>query len=198
MSGMNRWQGIVRTGADAELRFTPGGKAVLGMRVACTEKYKSAAGEQKEQTIWLNANVWGPRAEALGKIGILKGTLMYIDGPLRIEEYDAKDGQKKTKVGIDVDKLELLGGKGGGAGDSGGHGAPANAQAPRTQGGGYGGGRPQAAATAAPTARDGGSGSGDYGGGAADYGGSGGGGGSDDDIPFLSSSMTHDMRRAGM
>lgn len=185
MSGLNRWQGFITLGADAELRFTQGGQAVLNFRGACNEKYRDRDGNDKETTTWVPCVLWGKRAEALAS-HLKKGERLYVEGALRIGTYE-KDGEKRTKVEVNVTELEFTGGRGRGEGAQ-----DSTASAPRTGngggGGGYGrggtggrggGGRP--APAEAPTD--------DLGGG---Y------GGSMDDIPFASCSISHDLRRWGL
>lgn len=110
---MNRAILTGNLGADPELRFTQGGKAVLNMRIATTETWM-VDGEKNERTDWHNAVVWGPRAEALDKI-LSKGSKVLIDGPIRNSSYEDRDGVKKYKSEIEVRELELLSPAPGGA-----------------------------------------------------------------------------------
>jgi single-strand DNA-binding protein len=136
MSGINRWQGWCRIGADPELRFTQGGTAVLNLRLACTEKFKpSGSNEEKEITAWINGVIWNKRGEALAKI-LTKGQAIYVEGPLRTSSYEDKDGNKKYKTEVEIREIEFAGGGRREDGDSDDRGARG-----RDAGdGGYGGG----------------------------------------------------------
>lgn len=110
MSGLNRWQGFLTLAADSELRFTQGGQAVLNFRGACNEKYKDRDGNEKETTTWVPCVLWGKRGEALAG-HLKKGERLYVEGALRIGTYE-KDGEKRTKVEINVTEIEFAGGRG--------------------------------------------------------------------------------------
>lgn len=70
--------------------------------------------------------MWGRQAESL-KQYLLKGKQVYVDGKLRVRDYETKEGEKRYSLDVRVDNLQLLGGAGGGGGayggDSGGGGS---------------------------------------------------------------------------
>lgn len=88
-------------GRDAEVRYTPSGKAVTDVAVPAT----SGWGDNKK-TIWVKCVIWGERAEKLAPY-LLKGTAVTISGEFGTEEYTARDGQAKTNVTINVNQLQL-------------------------------------------------------------------------------------------
>jgi single-strand DNA-binding protein len=154
--GLNRVMLIGNLGADPELRVTPGGQAILKLRLATNESYLDRNNVRQERTEWHRVTVWGRRAEALGKI-LQKGDSLFVEGRLQTSSYE-KNGEKRYSTEVVANNIVLPGrgrGEGGGGGGSGG-----------------GGGRPSQSTE--PPADD----FGDPGGGSP------GGGGSDDDIPF--------------
>jgi single-strand DNA-binding protein len=156
--GLNRVMLIGNLGADPELRVTPGGQAILKLRLATNESYLDRNNVRQERTEWHRVTVWGRRAEALGKI-LQKGDSLFIEGRLQTSSYE-KNGEKRYSTEVVANNIVLPGrGRGEGGGSGGG-------------GGGGGGGRPSHSTE--PPADD----FGDPGGGSS------GGGGSDDDIPF--------------
>ncbi|MGK3981212.1 single-stranded DNA-binding protein [Sorangium sp. So ce118] len=180
--------------ADPELRFTQGGQAVLNIRLATNESYLDRDKQRKERTDYHQVVVWGARAEGLGKI-LTKGSSLMVEGRIQTSSYDDKDGNKKYKTEIVANNVILTGGRprGGDAGD--GPGAPPQRDAGQRNGGGYGGssgGRGYGGGGSRPASRNHSPPPDDFG----DYGG--GNGNPDDDIPFASSSMSHDLRRCGM
>jgi single-strand DNA-binding protein len=170
--GLNRVILLGNLGADPELRVTPGGQAVLKLRLATNETYLDRNNVRQDRTEWHRVTVWGRRAEALGKI-LSKGDLLMVEGRLQTSSYE-KNGEKRYSTEIVANNIVLPGG-----GRGRGEGVPAReGSGPRPQsttrgrdaepnGGGHGG-------DAAPFDDD------------AEGGGSGGGaaGGGDDDIPF--------------
>jgi single-strand DNA-binding protein len=165
--GLNRVMLLGNLGADPDLKVTPGGQAVLKLRLATNESYLDRNQVRQERTEWHRVTVWGRRAEALGKI-LQKGDSVFIEGRLSTSSYE-KNGEKRYSTEVVANNIVLPGrgrGEGAGAGGAPGGGAPRR-EAPRSTGGGGGG--------EAEVPFD------DYGGGS---GGSTGGGGGDDDIPF--------------
>ena len=159
--GLNRVMLLGNLGADPELRVTPGGQAVLKLRLATNESYLDRNNVRQERTEWHRVTVWGRRAEALGKL-LQKGDSLFIEGRLQTSSYE-KNGEKRYSTEVIANNIILSGGRGRGEG------------AARDGGGERGGARP--AREAEPPFDD-------YAdaGGAASSGGSTGGG--DDDIPF--------------
>ena len=104
-NGLNRAQIFGRIGADPELRFTQGGRAVLNFRVATDESWKDGDGKVQEHTEWHSVVYWGARAEALNKI-IGKGSQVLVEGRLRTSSWE-KDGQKHWKTEIHGDDIKL-------------------------------------------------------------------------------------------
>ena len=166
--GLNRVMLFGNLGADPDLRVTPGGQAILKLRLATNESYLDRNQVRQERTEWHRVTVWGRRAEALGKI-LQKGDSIFIEGRLSTSSYE-KNGEKRYSTEVVANNIVLPGrgrGEGAGAGAPGGGGAPRR-EAPRATGGGGGGGEAEAPFD-------------DY---ASGGGSSGGGGGGDDDIPF--------------
>jgi len=112
--GLNRVFLAGNLADDAVLRFTQGGQPVLNMRVACNERFKDKDGEWKDRCEFISCVLWGKRGEALAKF-LTKGSMVVIKGGLRNSSYEDKDGNKRYKTEVNVDKV-LLAGKGGGAG----------------------------------------------------------------------------------
>lgn len=92
-------------GKDAEIRYTPSGDPVCSFNLAFT----SGFGEKKV-TSWLNANVWGKRAETLYPM-LLKGDRVGLVGELTNRPYKAKDGTEKYSLEMRVSDVTLLSAK---------------------------------------------------------------------------------------
>jgi single-strand DNA-binding protein len=159
--GLNRVMLLGNLGAEPELRVTPGGQAVLKLRLATNETYLDKSNVRQERTEWHRVTVWGRRAEALGKL-LTKGDSLFVEGRISTSSYE-KNGEKRYSTEVVANNIILAGG-----GRGRGEGAPMRE-------GREGGGRPQREAPAPAPADDfGGGGGSDFGGGAP----------ADDDIPF--------------
>jgi single-strand DNA-binding protein len=99
MPTLNRVQLIGRLGKDPESRFTPKGKQVSHFSLAVSNRWKSAGGEMKESTEWVNIEAWGRLGEICQQY-LHKGSLVYLEGRLKTDKYEDKGGETKyfTKV----------------------------------------------------------------------------------------------------
>jgi single-strand DNA-binding protein len=107
--GYNRVQLLGNLGADPELRFTQAGGAVLGLRLATTERVK-VRDQWEDKTEWHSVTMFGARAEALAKI-LAKGATVFVEGSLRTSSYE-KDGSKRYKTEVIAREVVLAGGRG--------------------------------------------------------------------------------------
>jgi single-strand DNA-binding protein len=120
---MNKVILMGNVGADAELKFTQGGSAILKFNIATSERWKDKNGEQQERTDWHSCQMWGKRGEALAK-HIVKGTKLLVTGSIRNSSYEDRDGNKRYRTDINVDDVEFCGGGKGGGGQRGERRAP--------------------------------------------------------------------------
>ena len=169
--GLNRVMLLGNLGADPELRVTPGGQAILKLRLATNETYLDKNNVRQERTEWHRVTVWGRRAEGLGKI-LKKGDTLFIEGRLQTSSYE-KNGEKRYSTEVVANNVVL---PGSGRGRAEGEGMREGPREGASRGGGFGGGssRPSRDSSDAPFD--------DF---AEPAGGAmGGSGGADDDIPF--------------
>lgn len=98
MPALNRVQLIGRLGRDPESKFTPTGKKVAHFSLAVSNRWKSADGEMKEYTEWVNIEAWGRLGEICQQY-LHKGSLIYLEGRLKTDKYEDKGETKYyTKV----------------------------------------------------------------------------------------------------
>ena len=109
---------VVLTGnltRDAELRYSQSGMAISAIGIAVNDRAKnSSTGEWEDYANFINCTLFGKRAEALDPY-LKKGQKVAIDGKLRYLSWES-DGQKRSKIEVIVDDLELLGSRNNGGG----------------------------------------------------------------------------------
>lgn len=119
--------GLARIGKDAEVRFTPGGTPVANVSLAFT--YGKKGDDGKRPTQWVDASLWGQRAEAMAPY-LLKGKqiVAYLED-VTMQSYTKGDGTTNTKMVARLADLEFVAD----GSDSGQRAAPAQPQrqAPR-------------------------------------------------------------------
>lgn len=94
---------------DAELKVLASGTNLLQFSVAVNDRRKNAQGEWEDYANFFDCTMFGARAAALGAY-MVKGTKVGIEGKLHWSSWE-HEGQKRSKVDITVDNIELLGGK---------------------------------------------------------------------------------------
>jgi single-strand DNA-binding protein len=95
---------------DPELR-TVGDKQVANFGIAINHKYKTADGQQKEDVTFIDIETWARTAELVGQY-LTKGSHVYIDGRLKLEQWDdKKDGTKRSKLKVVADSVQFLSAK---------------------------------------------------------------------------------------
>jgi single-strand DNA-binding protein len=119
---------------DPELRYTPSGTAVTDIGLAVNDRRKNQAGEWVDETTFVDVTLWGRTAEIASEY-LSKGSSALIEGRLKLDTWET-DGQKRSKLKVIGEKLQLLGGRGQGTGG----GSPAGGGGRRSSGGGGGGG----------------------------------------------------------
>jgi len=99
MPALNRVQLIGNLGKEPETRVTPNGKKVSHFSLAVSQRWKTAEGDTKENTEWVNVEAWGRLGEICAQY-LHKGSLVYLEGRLKTDKYEDKDGETKyyTKV----------------------------------------------------------------------------------------------------
>ena len=107
MPALNRVQLIGRLGKDPESKFTPTGKRVAHFSVAISNRWKSKEGDAKEYTEWVNVEAWGRLGEVCQEY-LKKGSLVYLEGRLKTEKYEDKEGETKYYTKVVALSLQFL------------------------------------------------------------------------------------------
>ena len=95
---------------DIELRHTPGGTAVTDMSIAVNDRRKNATGEWVDEVTYVDITLWGRTAEVAGEF-LHKGSQIFVEGRLKLDSWEA-DGQKKYKLRVIGERMQMLGGRG--------------------------------------------------------------------------------------
>jgi single-strand DNA-binding protein len=96
---------------DVEVRYTQSGSAIGNTAIATSRKFKSATGEQKEEVLFVDLTFFGRTAEIANQY-LRKGSKVLVDGRLKLDQWTAQDGSKRSKHSVTVENLQMLGSKG--------------------------------------------------------------------------------------
>lgn len=104
---------------DPEVRRIGSGTAVCDIGLAINDRRKGQSGEWVEETTFVDVTLWERTAEVAGEY-LTKGSSVLIEGRLKLESWQSKEGEKRTKLKVIAERMQMLGGKGdgGGRGDS--------------------------------------------------------------------------------
>ena len=118
MASVNKVILIGNCTRDPEVRYTPKGTAVADIGMAMNRYFSSDGGEKREETTFVDVTLWGRQAEVAGEY-LKKGRPVYIEGRLQLDSWDDKNtGQKRTKLKVVGEQMQLLGSREGGGGSS--------------------------------------------------------------------------------
>ena len=107
---------------DPELRYTPKGTAVAKLGLAVNRVWRDTEGQQQDETTFVDVDAFGKQAETLGQY-MQKGRPILVEGRLKLDQWEDKNtGQRRSKLGVILEKFTFVGG--GGVQAGGGGGAP--------------------------------------------------------------------------
>jgi single-strand DNA-binding protein len=94
---------------DPEVRYTPKGSAVCDLGVAVNRVYTTDTGEKREEVTYVDVVLWSRLAEIAGEY-LKKGRPIFIEGRLQLDTWDDKQsGQKRSKLRVIGETMQLLG-----------------------------------------------------------------------------------------
>jgi single-strand DNA-binding protein len=118
MANVNKVILIGNVTRDPEVKFTSKGSAVTDIGLAINRNYTLDNGEKREETTFVDVELWGRLAEIAGEYA-KKGRPVYIEGRLRMDTWEDKaSGQKRSRMKVVGENLQLLGARTGGGGPS--------------------------------------------------------------------------------
>lgn len=112
---------------DPDIRYTPSGTAVTDLGLAVNDRRKNSEGQWVDETTYVDVTLWGRTAEVAGEY-LTKGAPVLIEGRLKLDSWETGDGQKRNKLRVVCDRMQMVGSRGGpgaGGGGAGGGARPA-------------------------------------------------------------------------
>lgn len=136
---------------DPELRYLPSNMPVVSLGLAVNRRWRNQQGEPQEETTFVDCEAFGRTAEVINQY-MRKGRPLFIEGRLKLDQWQAQDGTNRSKLKIIIESFEFLDSRGGDEG-GGSQAAPQSrgsygssrggGSGGGNPGGGYGGGAPQ-------------------------------------------------------
>ena len=117
MANVNRVILLGRLTREPELHYTQGGTAVTEIGLAVNRKFKKGDGSDGEEVLFIDVVAWQRLAEVICQY-VKKGSQVYIEGRLRLEQWeDRTSGEKKSKIKVVAENVQFLDGRPAAAGD---------------------------------------------------------------------------------
>jgi single-strand DNA-binding protein len=88
------------------MRYTPTGKAVCEFSIAANNKYKTADGTEKRDTVWLDIVCWNRTAEFVNR-HCIRGTQVLVESRYTVKEWD-QDGQKRSRPVFIASSVDIV------------------------------------------------------------------------------------------
>ncbi len=115
MANLNKVLLLGNVTRDPEVRYTPKGSAVCDLGIAVNRAYTTDSGEKREEVTFVDVTLWGRTAEVASEY-LKKGRPVFIEGRLQMDSWDDKQtGQKRTRLRVVAENMQLLGGRPSGA-----------------------------------------------------------------------------------
>ncbi len=95
---------------DPELRYTPSNQSVVSFGLAINRKYTTSSGEKKDEVTFVDCEAWGKTAENIGQY-FTKGRPIFVEGRLKLETWQTKEGDNRSKMKVIVDQFQFVGGE---------------------------------------------------------------------------------------
>ena len=96
---------------DPELKRTSSDMAVAQLSIAVNRQYKDRNGEQVKETTYVDCEAWGRTAEVMSQY-LGKGKPVFVEGRLKLDQWQDKDGNNRSKLKMVVEKFEFIDSKG--------------------------------------------------------------------------------------
>lgn len=117
MASYNKVLLIGNVTRDPEVKYTPKGTAVAELGLAVNRTwFDKGSNSKKEETTFVDVSLFGRQAEVAGEY-LSKGRPVMIEGRLHLDTWDDKtSGQKRSKLKVICENLQMLGSGGKGQG----------------------------------------------------------------------------------
>ena len=113
---------------DPEMKMTPKGTHIAEIGLAVNRTFTTESGEKREEVTFVDVTLWGRVAEIVGEY-CKKGRPLFVEGRLQLDSWDDKQtGQKRSKLKIVGENIQLLGSREGGGGGGGESGEPSQSR----------------------------------------------------------------------
>ncbi len=93
---------------DPQMSYLPSQTPVVEIGLAVNRRWRGQDGQQREETCFVDCRAYGKQAETLNQY-MRKGQPILIEGRLQLDTWEGKDGQKRSKHRVVIERFQFLG-----------------------------------------------------------------------------------------
>lgn len=87
---------------NPDFRSTPGGTSIAEFCLAVNRK-----GKDRDETLFIEVVSWGKTADVCRQY-LQKGDNAYVEGRLTMDQWEGKDGTKRTKIKVTAEVVQFI------------------------------------------------------------------------------------------
>lgn len=95
---------------DIQIKYLPSNQTVIDLGLAVNRKFKRADGTPGEEVLFVDCTAFGRTAEVIHQY-FKKGDPIFLEGRLKLDQWESKEGEKRSKIRVTVESFEFVGGK---------------------------------------------------------------------------------------
>ena len=107
MASLNKVLLIGNLTRDPDVKMLSSGRPVCNFGLALNRSYKDGDGNRKEEVTFVDVECYGPRAEAIGRF-FTKGRSIFVEGRLKLDQWESKEGEKRSAIRVVLDNFEFV------------------------------------------------------------------------------------------
>ncbi len=97
---------------DVELKYTTSNQPVANLGLAVNRRYTTKEGDAREETTFVDCEAWGRTAEIMNQY-LSKGRPVFIEGRLKLDTWQDKEGQNRSKMRVVIENFQFIDARGG-------------------------------------------------------------------------------------
>lgn len=113
MPNLNRVLLMGNLTRDPELRYLPSNTPVVSIGLAVNRRWRNQQDQQQEETTFVDCEAFGRSAEVINQY-LRKGRPVFIEGRLRLDQWQDREGQNRSKLKVVVENFQFVDSRGGG------------------------------------------------------------------------------------
>lgn len=111
MASYNKVILMGRLTRDPQNGQLPSGTPVCEFGLAVNRQWKDAQGGSKEEVLFVDCTAFGKVGQAIGT-HLTKGRAIHVEGHLKLDQWEAEDGGKRSKIRVIVEQFRFVDSKG--------------------------------------------------------------------------------------